>query len=58
MADNNSVVQSVKYYEFGKNSLWLCIVHNKQLNRYSLDNTRQFTYTNYGETKKALAAPI
>ena len=27
MADNTSVVQSVKFYEFGKNSLSLSIVH-------------------------------
>ena len=52
MADNNSVVQSVKFYEFGKNSLWLSLVHNKQLNRYSLDITRKFTYTNDGKTKE------
>ena len=30
MADNNSIVQSVKFYEFSKNLLWLIIVHNKQ----------------------------
>ena len=52
MADNNSIVQSVKFYEFGKNSLWLSIVHNKQWNRYSLDITRKFTNTRDGETKE------
>ena len=52
MADNNSIVQSVKFYEFGKNSLRLSIVHNKQWNRYSLDITRKFTYTKDGETKE------
>ena len=52
MADNNSVVQSVKFYEFGKNSLWLSIVHNKQWNRYSLDITGKFTNTKDGETKE------
>ena len=52
MADNNSVVQSVKFYEFGKNLLWLSIVHNTQWNRYSLDITRKFTYTKDGETKE------
>ena len=52
MADNNSIVQSVKFYEFGKNSLWLSIVHNKQWNRYSLDIMRKFTYTKDGETKE------
>ena len=52
MADNSSIVQSVKLYEFGKISLWLSIVHNKQWNRYSLDITRKFTYTKEGETKK------
>ena len=52
MADNISIVQSVKLYEFGKNSLWLSIVHNKQWNRYSLDITRKFTYTKDGETKE------
>lgn len=44
MAHNNSVVQSVKLYKFGKNSLWLYIVHNKQCSRYSIDITRKFTY--------------
>ena len=52
MADNNSVVQSLKFYEFGKNSLWLSIVHNKQWNRLSLDITRQFSYIKDGETKE------
>ena len=52
MADNNSVVQSVKFYEFSKNSLWLSIVHNKQWNRFSLDITRKFSYTKDGETKE------
>ena len=52
MADNNFVVQSVKFYEFGKNSLWLIIAHNKQWNRYSLDITRKFSYTKDGETKE------
>ena len=56
MADNNSVVQSVKFYEFGKNSLWLSIVHNKQWNRYSLDITRKFTYTKDGETKEGASS--
>ena len=49
MADNNFIVQSVKFYEFGKNTLWLSIVRNKQCNRYSLDITRKFTYTKDGE---------
>ena len=52
MADINSIVQSVKFYEFTNNSLWLSIVHNKQCNMYSLDITLQFTYTKDGETKK------
>ena len=52
MADINFIVHSVKFYEFGKNSLWLSIVHNKQWNRYSLDITRKFTYTKDGETKE------
>ena len=52
MADNNSVVQSVKLYEYGKNSLWLSIVHNKQWNRISLDITRKFSYIQDGETKE------
>ena len=50
MAYNNSVVQSVKFYDLGKNSLWLGILHNKQWNRYSLDITRKFSYTKNGET--------
>ena len=52
MANYNSVVQSIKCYEFGKNSLWLSIVHNKQWNKYSLDITRKFSYTKDGETKE------
>ena len=52
MAENNSVVQSVKFYEFGKKSLWLSIVHNKQWNRFSLEITRQFSYIKDGETKE------
>ena len=52
MADNNSVVQSVKFYKFGKYLLWLSIVHNKQCNRNSLDITRKFSYTKDGETKE------
>ena len=56
MADNNSVVQSVKFYEFGENSLWLSIVHNKQWDRFSLDITRQFSYIKDGETKEGFSS--
>ena len=52
MADNNSVVKSVKYYAFGKTSLCLCIVHNNQWNKFSLYITLKFTYTKDGETKE------
>ena len=52
MSNYNSVVQSIKCYEFNKNSLWLSIVHNKLWNRYSLDITRKFSYTKDGETKE------
>ena len=52
MADNNSILQCGKFYKFGKNSLWLSIVHNKQWNRYSVNITRKFTYTKDGETKE------
>ena len=52
MADNNFVVQKVKFYEFGKNSLSLSIVHNKQWNSFSVNITRKFTYTQDGETKE------
>ena len=52
MADNNSVVQSVKFYEFYKYSLWRSIVHNKQWSRFSLNITRKFSYTKDGETKE------
>ena len=52
MANYNSVVQSIKCYEFNKNSLWLSIVHNKLWNRYSLDITRKFRYTKDCETKE------
>ena len=58
MAEYNSIVQSVKYYEFVTTSLWLSIVHSKQWKSYSLDITRKFTYINYNKTKQALAAPI
>ena len=43
MADNNSVVQSVKLYEFCKNSLWLSIIHSKQWTKYLLEITRKLT---------------
>ena len=52
MADNITTVQTVKFYEFGKNSLWLGINFNKQWNSYSLDMIRKFTYTKNGETKE------
>ena len=52
MANYNYVVQSIKCYEFNKNSLWLSIVHIKLWNRYSLDITRKFRYTKDGETKE------
>ena len=48
MASNNLVVLSIKCYEFGKNLLWLSIVHNKQWNRYLLYITRKFSYTKDG----------
>ena len=52
MADNYSSEQSVKFYEFGKNSYWLGIVYNKQWNKYLLDITRKLNYTKDGETKE------
>ena len=52
ITENNSILHSVKFYEFGKNSLWLSIVHNKNWNRHSLDITRKFLYTKDGETKE------
>ena len=55
MADNNSVVQSVKFYEFNNNSLWLSIVHNTQWNRFSLDITRKFSYTQDGKIKEGFS---
>ena len=51
MANYNSVVQSIKCYEFNKSSLWLSIVHNKPWNTYSLDITRKFSYNKDIETK-------
>ena len=48
MAENNSVVQSVKSYKFGKNSFWLNILHNKEWNRYLLYIKRKFTYIKKG----------
>ena len=50
--NNNSLVQSVKFYKFGKNSLLLSIVHNKQWNKFSLDVTRKCSYIKEGETKE------
>ena len=52
MVDINFVVQSVKFYKFGKNSFWLSLVHNKQWNRFLLDITRKFNYIKDGETKE------
>ena len=52
MSYYNSVVQSIKFYEFNKTSLWLSIVHNTLWNRYSLDITRKFSFTKDGETKE------
>ena len=52
MAYNNSIVQSIKCYEFGKNLLWLSIEHNKQWNKYSLDITRKFNYSKDGDIKE------
>ena len=43
---SNCVVQIVKLYIFGKNSLWLNIVHNKQFNSDSLDFTRKLRNIN------------
>ena len=55
MADNNSVVQSVKCYELSNNSLWLSIVKNKQWNSFSLYITSKFTYIKDGETKESFS---
>ena len=52
MVDNNFLVKSVKFYKVDKNSLWLSIVHNKQLNRYLVDITGKFNYTKDGNTKE------
>lgn len=52
MAENSCIVQCVKLYEFGKISLLLSTVHNKQFNRYSLDITLNFIYTNNGVTNE------
>ena len=30
MADKNFIVQSAKFYKFGKTYLWVSIVHNNQ----------------------------
>ena len=55
MPDNNFIAQSVKYYKFVKNSLWLSIVHNKQWNRFVLDIARKFSYTKDGENKEGFS---
>ena len=52
MSNYNSIVQSIKFYEFNKNLLWLSVVHIKLWNRYSLDIMRKFSYTKDGETKE------
>ena len=51
MVNYNSLMQSIKCYEFNKNSLWLSKVHKKLWNRYSLVITRKFRHTKDGETK-------
>ena len=48
MAENNSIVQRVTFYKFGKYSFRLSIVLKKQWNRYSFNITRKFTYTKEG----------
>ena len=52
MAENNSVVKSVKLYDIGKNSLWLSIVHDKRYNRYSLEITRKLTNNKNNKAKE------
>ena len=54
MADNNFIVQSVKFYKFSKKFLWLSIVHNKQWNWYSLNITRKCTKD--GKTKEGFCS--
>ena len=39
MADNYATIQSVKFYEFEKNSYRIGIVYNKQLEKYSIKHT-------------------
>ena len=58
MADNNFLVQNVKFYKFWKNTLLLSIVRNKQWDRFSLDITRKFSYIKDGESNEAYSAPI
>ena len=55
MADNFASVQSIKSYEFGRNSYWLGLVYNKQRKRYYLDITRKFTYSKDGQTTEGFA---
>ena len=52
MAENNSIVQSVKFDKFDKILLWLNIVQNKQWNRFLLDIMHKFSYIKDGETKE------
>ena len=52
MADSFSIVESVKFYEFGKNSYWVVVVFNKQWNRYYVDISRKYTYTKDGQEKE------
>ena len=48
-------MQSIKIYEFGRNSYWLGVVYNKQWERYYLDITRKFTYNMDGQTNEGFA---
>ena len=56
MSNFNSVVQSIKCYEFNINLLWISIVHNKLSNRYLLDITRKFSYIKHGKTKEGFCS--
>ena len=55
MADNNFVVQLVKFYEFSQNSLWLSRLHIKQCYRFLFNITRKLSYTKDDKTKEGIS---
>ena len=55
MVDNFSTVNSIKLFEFGRNSYWFGVVYEKQWERYYLDITRKFNQNKNGQAIKSIA---